>query len=354
MVSVCAPSFIPSFNSSNSSRRIPILPSQKTEWQRAVWNSNLPCPVKGFLLNLSVGWMDADGGSCFPSEEQMMARLGCSRPALTRWIRIAVEAGFLERWHYGRGIRNRRYNYRATFPSGIRTNLSDLPPEMGNNLSDHEPCPKDNHDQRESEPAPAADPALPACGAHSDFASQAPNPLPPRATVILLPSKTALPDDWQLPEDYRAWAEQHRPDLAGQMDSIASKFHDFHLSKATRSACWIAEWRRWINRERAVKPHQTASTATQPANRYAHLDVKEQPVSAAVKAALAISEQNRIAMLIQSGIDPTTGLPATSTNNATTTSNPPIPDQADQSYAARIERLMQRESARKVEREAGA
>ncbi|MBS1202039.1 MAG: hypothetical protein H6R22_548, partial [Chromatiaceae bacterium] len=38
-------------------------------------------------------------------------RLGCSRPALTRWIGIAVAAGYLERWHYGRGVGNRRYNY---------------------------------------------------------------------------------------------------------------------------------------------------------------------------------------------------------------------------------------------------
>ena len=151
MVSACPSSFIPRFNfGSNNSRPIPILPSQKTQWQREVWNSDLPCSVKGFLQNLAVGWMDAEGGSCYPSEDQIMERLGCSRPALTRWIRIAVDAGFLEVSYYGRGIRNRRYNYQATFPSEKGKNLSDPPGEMGNNLSDHEPCPKDNHDQRES------------------------------------------------------------------------------------------------------------------------------------------------------------------------------------------------------------
>ena len=308
MVSACPSSFIPRFNFGfNTPRPIPILPSQKTEWQRAVWNSDLPCSVKGFLQNLAVGWMDAEGGSCYPSEEQIMERLGCSRPALTRWIRIAVDAGFLECTRYGRGVRNRRYNYRATFPGGMGTNLSDPPGEMGNNLSDHEPCPKDNHDQRESEPARATEPEQPQA-AHSDFASHPePESLPPKAPVIPLPSKTMLPDDWQLPDDYRAWAEQHRPDLADRLDAIASNFADYHASKATRSASWIAEWRRWINRERAPKAPQNAQQATQTANRYAGLDAKKTPLSAAVKAALAQGEERRIAMLIEAGIDPATG-----------------------------------------------
>jgi hypothetical protein len=322
MVSACAPSFIPSFNSSNSSHRTPITPSQKTAWQRAVWNSNLPCAVKGFLLNLSVGWMDAEGGSCFPSEEQMMARLGCSRPALTRWIRIAVKAGFLRCWHYGRGIRNRRYNYQATFPSvpsnEIGTNLSDPVGGIGTNPSDHEPCPNDNHEKRESDPEPAPpEPTastIPPVGAHSDFASQQePEPVhapePPKAQVIPLPSKTALPDDWQLPDDYREWASQHRPDLADRLDAIATNFHDFHLSKGTRSASWIAEWRRWINRERSPKTAVQRPQPPKAVNPYAHLDMPKKPLDLAMEAALEIRyEERRIAMLIKNGIDPATGL----------------------------------------------
>lgn len=303
MLSACAQRFTPRFNfGSNTPRPIPIQPSQKTEWQRAVWNSDLPCSVKGFLQNLAVGWMDAEGGSCYPSEEQMMERLGCSRPALTRWIRIAVEAGFLECWRYGRGIRNRRYNYQATLPGEIGTNLSDPGPEMGNNLSDLEPCPKDNHDQREG------DPALPPIGAHSDFAVQPEPDPPPKAPVIPIPSKTTLPDDWQLPDDYRAWASQQRPDLVDRLDAIASNFADYHASKGTRSASWIAEWRRWINRERALKPTQKATTAPQSDSRYPRPDAPEKPLSAAVKAALESGEERRLAMLRSCGIDPVTGL----------------------------------------------
>ena len=323
MLSATRPIFKPRFNFGfNTPRPIPILPSQKTEWQRAVWNSDLPCSVKGFLQNLAVGWMDAEGGSCYPSEEQIMERLGCSRPALTRWIRIAVDAGFLECTRYGRGIRNRRYNYQATFPGEMGTNLSDPGPEMGNNLSDHEPCPKDNHDQRESEPATDANPALPACAAPSDFASHQEQEPTPTATVIPLPSKTMLPDDWQLPADYRAWAEQHRPDLADRLDAIASNFADYHASRATRSASWIAEWRRWVHRERAPKAPQNAQQATQTANRYAHHDQPEKPLNAAVRAALELGEERRIEQLLAAGIDPATG---NRIGQPTVAMNPPPP-----------------------------
>ena len=190
-----------------------------------------------------------------------------------------------------------------------------------------------------------------------------PAPQPQAAhSVPLRSTKTGVPD--AIPEVWLEQAAIQRPDLTAEtIRKSAGIFIDNARSKGTMLVDWSAAFRVWIARERAPKAPQTASTATQPANRYPRPDAKEQPVSAAVKAALAISEQNRIAMLIQSGIDPTTGLPVaaapaaaprTTTNNATTTSNPSINDQADQSYAARIERLMQRESARKAEREVGA
>ena len=346
MLSACAQRFTPRFNfGSNTPRPIPIQPSQKTEWQRAVWNSDLPCSVKGFLQNLAVGWMDAEGGSCFPSEVQIMERLGCSRPALTRWIRIAVDAGFLEVQRYGRGIRNRRYNYQATLPGEMGTNLSDPSGEMGNNLSDHEPCPKDNHAQRESEPQPARpEPAnVPPAGAHSDFAAQH-EPAPPKAPVIPLPSRTSLPDDWPLPDDFRAWAEQHRPDLADRLDAIAGNFHDYHASKATRSASWIAEWRRWINRERAPRPQQKANTAPQSDSRYPRPDQPQQPVSAAVKAALEVGEQRRIDMMRSCGIDPATGLKTAPPPAAVLPDDTPLPAghyESPEEYQRRFEQHRQ-------------
>ena len=147
-----------------------------------------------------------------------------------------------------------------------------------------------------------------------------------------------------------------RPELPTEtIRASAEKFLDHNRAKGTVLADWLPAWRNWIRRERAPRATQTASTATQPANRYAHLDAKETPVSAAVRAATERSEQNRIATLIERGINPATGLPAarsqaTTSASASTVSNPnpSINDQADQSYAARLAALEARIAARKA------
>ena len=344
-------------SSSNTTRRTSTKPSTKTTWQRMVWTSDLPCNVKGFLQNLAVGWMDAEGGSCFPSEAQIMERLGCSRPSLTRWLRIAVEAGFLERWHYGRGLRNRRYNYQATLPDADEekgTNCSSPPPEMGNHFSEQEPCPNVNPAQeRASEPArpaPEPNPSSPD-GAHTDSAT----PPKPQQRVVPLPAKTTLEEDWTLPDDYRQWAAEHRPDLRDRLTPIAEGFRDFHLSRATRSASWRAEWRRWISRERAPKPTQNRSTTPPSDSRYPKPDAPSQPVSEAVQRAMAASEERRLDMIRQHGIDPTTGVKIGATSAASTAPNgsspptehpdgeplPPGRSESVQDYAARFEQNRQ-------------
>ena len=337
-------------------------PSPKTAWQHAVAQADLPFHTKGILLIVATEWMNADGGSCFPTEAQIMERTGVSRPCLTKHMRIAVEGGFIERWRWGHGNGNRRYNYRAIVPGqpaptvemGNATaypipemgNVVSYPTgEMGNEVSDHEPLPIVNHSKkREGDPEPVAAP-LPPTGAPSKF---------------IIQTKNTLPEDWQLPEDYRSWAAQQRPDLADRLDAIAFNFHNFHLSRATRSASWIAEWKRWIVRERAVKPHQTASTATQPTNRYPRPDAKEQPVSAAVKAAMNQIEERRLSRLAAMGIDPLTGLKAAppATPEPAAPAAPPIMGQGpDASYAARFERHMrlseERAAQRRAEQERG-
>lgn len=209
----------------------------------------------------------------------------------------------------------------------------------------------DQKPERAPEPEPARpEPArpeptnVPPNGTHSDFAAQH-EPAPPKAPVISLPSKTSLPDDWPLPDDYRAWAEQNRPDLTDRLDAIASNFADYHASKATRSASWIAEWRRWVHRERAVKPPQNADKAMNTPSRYAHHDQPEKPLSAAVRAALEVGERNRIAMLIQNGIDPITGFKSAPPPAATTLPDgDPLPagrNESPEDYDRRFEQHRQ-------------
>ena len=161
-------------------------------------------------------------------------------------------------------------------------------------------------------PEPAAVPPIGALSIEDEEPEPAPQPNPaPRpavkAAVIPLQSKTQLPDGWTLSEDWRVWAQQQRPDLA-DLDAIAANFRDYHLSKATRSASWVAEWRRWINRERGPKAAVQRLQAAKAPNPYAPLTGPKAPVSAAVQAALEQGEQRRVEMLLKAGIDPKTGL----------------------------------------------
>ena len=302
MIAVAGRSFTPAVTAPAFTAPAFPQPSRKTAWQRAVWNSDLPCPVKGFLQNLAVGWMDADGGSCFPSEEQMMKRLGCSRPALTRWIGIAVAAGYLERWHYGRGVGNRRYNYRATFPGEAGQTgappapgpapaeigkIVALPPaEIGNFPAD-KPRPSDNQEQSEREPDPA--PAPSALG-----------------QVIPLAAKTSAPD--QFPATWIEAGRLLRPDLPVEViERSGAIFLDHHRARGTQLVNWLPAWRNWLRRERAPQAAAQARTAAPAPSRYPSPDQRLAPLPACVQAALATSEQRRLAQLRAAGIDPITG-----------------------------------------------
>lgn len=66
------------------------------------------------------------------------------------------------------------------------------------------------------------------------------------------PRGTSLPKDWTLPDDWKTWAVQTRPDL--NIPDVAASFHDFWLSKPGkdgRKADWQATWRNWVRNQRA-------------------------------------------------------------------------------------------------------
>ncbi|MEZ5584653.1 MAG: helix-turn-helix domain-containing protein [Candidatus Competibacteraceae bacterium] len=92
--------------------------------------SNLPPTVKFVLFALSVGWMDADGGSCFPTLAQIAEKAGLSRQAVARALDQAVAAGYLKRWHWGHGKGNRRWNYHIAAPRGEKVTLDNNHPTV--------------------------------------------------------------------------------------------------------------------------------------------------------------------------------------------------------------------------------
>ena len=181
------PSLAPRFTPSSFNPSFVPAPSPKTAWQRSVAEADLPFPTKGILLIVATEWMDADGGSCYPTEQQIMERAGISRPCLTRHMRIAEERGYIRRWRWGHGNRNRRYNYQATLPGApidgeMGNDVSYPTGEMGNDVSLHKALPSSNPVQK---PERAAEPTPPRpnrppyrLAALSLFLLRSPNPAP--------------------------------------------------------------------------------------------------------------------------------------------------------------------------------
>ena len=72
----------------------------------------------------------------------------------------------------------------------------------------------------------------------------APSPKSPRGT--------ALPKDWELPGDWRTWAEGARPDV--DVLTVADSFRDYWVAKPGkdgRKADWLATWRNWVRNQRS-------------------------------------------------------------------------------------------------------
>lgn len=229
---------------------------RKFDWQRQVAQSELPAATKGFLALLSIEYMDAAGGSCFPSEAQLIEKFGYSRPTLTNHIRRAVDAGYLEVWHFGRGLRNRRYNYQAVLP-GVgcpgpdedRKEFFVSPPEdrkeicasLGTSANDN---------QCQERAAPERAPVEPQV--------QAPLPTPMlRTPEPPRPVKVPPPDE--VPMDWITVGAAMRPDLdAAIIQTSAEKFLDDRRSKGIALVDWTPAWKNWIRNERGPKPVQSA------------------------------------------------------------------------------------------------
>ena len=336
----------PRFTFADGVPTFPPTPSPKTSWQHAVAQADLPFHTKGILLIVATEWMNAEGASCHPTEEQIMAKAGVSRPCLTRHMNIAVEKGFIERWRWGHGNQNRRYNYRAILPGvpapevEMGNEVSYPTGEMGNEVSLHIPCSIVKHDQR-AESAAVIQPA-----------QIEPAPAIPLSQDSLRTIKTPPPDG--IPESWLTWAIPFRADLpAEQIKTSIENFLDRNRAKGLRLVDWEAELRIWLRRERATKPTQTATTATQAPSRYAPLDQPKTAVQLAVEAALEQRiDERRIALCAQYGIDPATGLkipPASPAPAPVAPAAPPILSQGpDSSYQARYARLLALDEARRA------
>lgn len=69
--------------------------------------------------------------------------------------------------------------------------------------------------------------------------------------ILRSPNGSRLPADWSLPDDWRSWAEQERPDLDVIRESRIFVDH-WHAAAGAkgRKADWKATWRNWIRNAR--------------------------------------------------------------------------------------------------------
>ena len=68
------------------------------------------------------------------------------------------------------------------------------------------------------------------------------------------PTGSRMAKDWTLPEDWKQWAEEARPEL--DILSIAEQFKDYWLAKPGkdgRKLDWEATWRNWIRNQNQSK-----------------------------------------------------------------------------------------------------
>lgn len=78
------------------------------------------------------------------------------------------------------------------------------------------------------------------------------------------PRGTSLRADWQLPDDWKAWATNERPDI--DVVTVADSFRDYWVAKPGkegRKSDWQATWRNWVRNQRSAggRPHLQRSDA---------------------------------------------------------------------------------------------
>jgi len=106
------------------------------------------------------------------------------------------------------------------------------------------PAPPDSHDSHD-------------CSPTGEGAASAP-PAPEKRKPKRQRARSRLPQDLELPADWREYAAVRRPDLDPVW--VFENFSDYHLAKGSLMADWKRAWQRWVRNERHAK--STGNTAT--------------------------------------------------------------------------------------------
>lgn len=185
------------------------------------------------------------GGNVWPALETVACLTEVSKSTVQRSVKKLLEMGVLELESGGGNGPGHTTRYRFNL-----TKMAELP-----RLKEEDSHPDHlNHNVKVV--------TQPQKGGHPDHQSikepsrEEDNPLPPkggspsRALVVpgqATPAKRAsqLPDSFIVPDNWREWAANDCPSLAGSVDREAARFADHFRSTGKPMKDWGAAWRNW-------------------------------------------------------------------------------------------------------------
>lgn len=189
-------------------------------------------------------WSD-DNGRCFPSMSAIASKVRLSRSQSQRVVHALIDAGWLTvegNETGGPPGASRRYRIATERLTG-RMHATGSADATG--------C---TH---------AQDGSHPCAKTGSTHATQTViEPSKNRQREMRSAKGSRLPANWSLPDDWKTWALQTRPDWAAEQCSKAAEtFADYWRAKPGKDgvkADWLATWRNWVRRERvdSSKQHQ--------------------------------------------------------------------------------------------------
>lgn len=200
-----------------------------------VWKAPVSATDKLVLLALA-DWSN-DDGQCWPSMAQLIVKTGLSERGVRKSLRRLEDEGQLtSRQNPGKGVH-------YTVHPGTT-------------------CPPAQNAPRHHVPQTPARRAPNTSGTTNKPSQASPSRVTPASGKAR--RGTRLPEQWSLPDEWRAWAIAQRTDWPpGRVDSEAERFADhFRAAAGSRGVKqdWAATWRNWVrNSERFDNDRQRSS-----------------------------------------------------------------------------------------------
>ena len=215
--------------------------------QALAWALDQPIDSHGAkLLLITLANYADERGHAWPGQSTLASHVRADRKSIIRWLQALERDGYLSverRGGEGAGRKPNRYRLALPLPgqSPNRATLGKVPPA---------PPAKSQPDPGKVPPVtqePLAEPSEePSAGTG--------NRARPRRDSRTATARAARLSLASLPEDWRRWATQHRPEL----DPVETweEFRDYWIAQPGQKGTkldWFATWRNWCRRQRPYR-----------------------------------------------------------------------------------------------------